>query len=57
MERDSNEKTTHSEGSLRINVSMAAENAANARPPVNTPLGPEERASIPPEMNPEEIEL
>ena len=42
---------THSEDSLRRNISMAAENAANARPPPNAALGPELRARMAPVTN------
>lgn len=37
--------------------SIAAEKAANARPPPRAALGPEFRARIPPEMNPAPTEL
>lgn len=37
--------------------SMAAEKAANARPPPKAALGPEFRASTPPEMKPAPTEL
>lgn len=42
---------------LRKNKSMAAEKAANARPPPKAAFGPEFRARIPPEMKPAPTEL
>jgi hypothetical protein len=49
---------THSGGSRRKkNVSIAAEKAANARPPPKAAFGPELRASTPPARNPEATEL
>ena len=46
------DSSTYSAGSRRKNRSMAAEKAAKARPPPNTPVGPEFRARIPPATNP-----
>lgn len=45
----------YSDGSLRINKSIAAEKAANANPPPRTAFGPEFRASTPPATNPAAI--
>jgi|SRR5882762_10354986 hypothetical protein len=50
-------KRTHSGGSRLKNISMAAENAAKARPPPKTALGPECRARIPPATNPAATEF
>jgi hypothetical protein len=44
--------------SLRMNSrSMAAENAAKAKPPPSAAFGPEFRARTPPAMNPDATEL
>jgi len=48
---------TYSAGSRRINRSIAAEKAANARPPPTTAFGPEFRARIPPATKPAPTEL
>jgi hypothetical protein len=49
---------TYSDVSRRINnKSIAAENAANARPPPNAAFGPEFLARMPPAMNPAPTEL
>ena len=51
-------KKTYSGVSRRINNrSIAAENAANARPPPNEALGPEFLARTPPDKNPAPTEL
>ena len=52
MVKQKKNSSTYSAGSLRKNRSMAAENAAKARPPPSTPVGPEPRARIPPATNP-----
>jgi hypothetical protein len=44
--------STYSAGSRRKKRSIAAENAAKARPPPSTPDGPELRARIPPATKP-----
>lgn len=41
----------------RKSRSIAAENAANAKPPPKAALGPELRARIPPDKNPADTEL
>jgi len=50
-------KRTYSAGSFRRNISIAAENAANANPPPTAALGPEFRAKIPPARKPAPTEL
>ena len=52
------EKKTYSGVSRRINSrSIAAEKAANAKPPPRAALGPEFLARIPPATNPAPTEL
>lgn len=52
------QEKTNSGVSRRINnKSIAAENAANARPPPNAALGPEFLARTPPATNPAPTEL
>ena len=52
QKHNENTSNTHPELSRLKNMSMAAENAANAKPPPKAALGPEFRARIPPTINP-----